>query len=153
MSMDNAFCGMGDSSFSDGEDTTSTTENRLRKRIEELEHAVQFLWDLIDDIDTASDIAKSDDVWYRKRVECLQGRRWTTGITTDGYDLDTTKLTGEKYQDTFKAADVAQEAGNSSKKQDLGSRNTIGGMLKDNDTGEVSEPTTTHISDFPEDLK
>jgi hypothetical protein len=48
---------------------------------------------------------------------------------------------------------VAQEVGNSSKKQNLGFRNTVGGMLKDNDTGKVSEPTTTDLSDFPEDLK
>jgi hypothetical protein len=48
---------------------------------------------------------------------------------------------------------AAQEAGNSSKKQNLGFRDTVGGMLKDNDTGEVSEPTTTDLSDFPEDLK
>jgi hypothetical protein len=33
-----------------------------------------------------------------------------------------------------------------------GPRNTIGGMLKDTDTGEVYEPLTTDLSDFPDDL-
>ena len=45
------------------------------------------LWDIIDEIDTTSDIAKENDEWYRKRVEHLQKRRWETGITTDGYNL------------------------------------------------------------------
>ena len=83
---------------------------KLSTRITELEGAVKFLWALIDDIDTASDIAKSDDVWYRKRVECLQSKRWATGITTDGYVLDTAKLTDKKYQDTFDAADRRRES-------------------------------------------
>jgi len=49
---------------------------------------IEFLWKIIDDIDTASDMAKGDDEWYRKRVEHLQSKRWHSGITTDGYDLD-----------------------------------------------------------------
>jgi len=48
---------------------------------------IEFLWQIIDDIDTASDWAKSNDVAYRKAVEKIQKRRWETGITTDGYTL------------------------------------------------------------------
>jgi hypothetical protein len=49
--------------------------------------ALQTLWDILDDIDTASDMAKENDAWYRKRVEALQKKRWDTTITTDGYKL------------------------------------------------------------------
>jgi hypothetical protein len=35
----------------------------------------EFLWDLLDDIDTASDIARSDDRGYRAMVEKIQRRR------------------------------------------------------------------------------
>lgn len=44
---------------------------------------VDALWGIIDDIDTASDVAKG----YRKIVERLQAKRWETGITTDGQKL------------------------------------------------------------------
>ena len=49
--------------------------------------ALETLWDILDDIDTASDMAKENDAWYRKRVEALQKKRWDTTITTDGYKL------------------------------------------------------------------
>ena len=49
--------------------------------------ALETLWDILDDIDTASDMAKENDAWYRKRVEALQKKRWDTMITTDGYKL------------------------------------------------------------------
>ena len=48
---------------------------------------IEKLWQIIDDIDTASDMAKGNDKWYRERVEALQKLRWDTGITTDGYEL------------------------------------------------------------------
>ena len=44
------------------------------------------LWKMLDDIDTASDIAKSNDVFYRKMVEEVQGRTHKI-LTSDGYDL------------------------------------------------------------------
>lgn len=50
------------------------------------EQAAQFLWKLLDDIDTASDIAKSDDKSYREMVEKIQRRRFEVG-TTDGYKV------------------------------------------------------------------
>ena len=45
-----------------------------------------ILWQLLDDIDTASDIAKSNDIFYRKMVEAAQKRRHQI-ITSDGYRL------------------------------------------------------------------
>jgi len=56
-----------------------------------LRKTVESLWQIIDDIDTMSDIAKSDDKFYRSRVEKYQKRRWKLGITCDGYKLFTTK--------------------------------------------------------------
>jgi hypothetical protein len=40
------------------------------------EKAARFLFDLLDDIDTASDRAKNDDKAYRVIVERLQRRRF-----------------------------------------------------------------------------
>ncbi len=45
--------------------------------------AAQFLWMLLDDIDTASDIAKGDNTAYRVMVERIQRRRFEVG-STDG---------------------------------------------------------------------
>ena len=59
----------------------------LRKAAEMALKALETLWDILDDIDTASDMAKENDTWYRKRVEALQKKRWDTMITTDGYKL------------------------------------------------------------------
>ncbi len=53
---------------------------------------IEYLWQIIDDIDTVSDIAKENDVVFRNMVEKLQKKRWDTGITTDGYKLDFTKM-------------------------------------------------------------
>ena len=59
----------------------------IRKAAEMALDALETLWDILDDIDTASDMAKENDAWYRKRVEALQKKRWDTMITTDGYKL------------------------------------------------------------------
>ena len=59
----------------------------LRQAAEMALEALETLWDILDDIDTASDMAKENDAWYRKRVEALQKKRWDTMITTDGYKL------------------------------------------------------------------
>lgn len=48
---------------------------------------VEFLFGLLDDIDTMDDLAKDNDVAYRAQVRRLQAKRWKTGITTDGYIL------------------------------------------------------------------
>jgi hypothetical protein len=61
--------------------------NDLCKAAEMALEALETLWDILDDIDTASDMAKENDAWYRKRVEALQKKRWDTMITTDGHKL------------------------------------------------------------------
>lgn len=65
-------------------------ENQLISECEDVEFlrkAVDELWQIIDDIDTMSDMAKSDDKFYRSRIEKYQQRRWKTGITCDGYNI------------------------------------------------------------------
>lgn len=52
----------------------------------------EFLWELLDNIDTAGDMAKGDDKLYRAIVERNQKRRWETGIKCDGYVLDLSSL-------------------------------------------------------------
>lgn len=49
--------------------------------------AATFLWDLLDDIDTAGDMAKGDDKLYRAIVERHQRRRFEVG-STDGHSLE-----------------------------------------------------------------
>ena len=39
------------------------------------EKAIYELWKIIDDIDTASDVAKNNDKFYRKLVEEYQAKR------------------------------------------------------------------------------
>jgi TRAP-type uncharacterized transport system substrate-binding protein len=48
---------------------------------------VKTLWNIIDEIDTYSDLAKDNDKLYRNLVEAEQNKRWETKIETDGYDL------------------------------------------------------------------
>lgn len=46
----------------------------------------QYLWGLLDDIDTAGDLAKGDDKLYRALVERYQRQRFLVG-STDGYTV------------------------------------------------------------------
>lgn len=48
--------------------------------------AAEFLFDLLDNIDTASDVAKGDDALYRSIVERIQRRRFEVA-DTDGYTV------------------------------------------------------------------
>lgn len=48
------------------------------------EAAARFLFDLLDDIDTAEDMAKADDAVYREIVKQLHRRRFEVA-DTDGY--------------------------------------------------------------------
>ena len=47
----------------------------------------EALWSLLDDIDTAGDMAKSDDKAYRAMVEKLQRRRCEYLESPDGHRL------------------------------------------------------------------
>lgn len=60
----------------------------LANRLTAAKKLIEFLWQIIDDIDTYGDMAKSDDKAFRAMVERRQKDRWKTGITTDGYTLD-----------------------------------------------------------------
>ena len=76
----------------------------LAKREEMAEgykQAATFLWGLLDDIDTAGDMAKADDKLYRAIVERHQRMRFNVG-STDGYSL-------ELKTDAMLAAAKAQE--------------------------------------------
>lgn len=63
---------------------------------QKLLNCIEFLWQIIDDIDTAGDLAKSDNLVFRQIVEKQQKRRWETGITSDGYTLDFSGLNDMK---------------------------------------------------------
>lgn len=47
----------------------------------------EFLFGLLDDIDTVSDMVKGNDKAYRDAVEKLQARRYECGISSDGHNL------------------------------------------------------------------
>ena len=64
----------------------------LESERDRLKEGLEYLWAIIDDIDTYGDMAKADDKLYRKLVERRQGDRWTIGVTSDGYKLDLSKL-------------------------------------------------------------
>lgn len=46
----------------------------------------EFLYGLLDDIDTANDQAKDDDAFFRKLVNSLHGKRFEVA-STDGYSV------------------------------------------------------------------
>lgn len=54
--------------------------------IEGLQKVVEKLYDLLDDIDTAGDIAKSNDRQYRNLVEQLQQKK-SNFVRSDGFKL------------------------------------------------------------------
>ena len=68
----------------------------ITKQRDELLATVEYLWNIIDDIDTYGDVAKSNDRLFRKLVERRQSDRWKTGITTDGYTLNYDAITSVK---------------------------------------------------------
>ena len=51
------------------------------------EQIARDLYDLLDDIDTADDLAKSDDKLYRALVRQAHAKRFKYA-TTDGYTVD-----------------------------------------------------------------
>ena len=70
-----------------------TKDKALRLALEALEK----LWNIIDDIDTYSDMAKADEKLYRSLVERRQRQRFEeTGISTDGYELHGGAITAIK---------------------------------------------------------
>lgn len=55
--------------------------------LEEAKAEAERLFQLLDDIDTVNDWARSNDSAYRAAVDRLQCKRWKGRITTDGYKL------------------------------------------------------------------
>jgi hypothetical protein len=85
-----------------------TKDEALRLALEALEK----LWDIIDDIDTYSDMAKADEKLYRTLVERRQRQRFEeTGISTDGYELHGGAITAIKAALEAKDEPVAWNAG------------------------------------------
>lgn len=64
----------------------------LEEERDRLKECLEYLWGIIDDIDTYGDMAKENDKLFRSLTERRQKDRWTTGITSDGYKLDLSKL-------------------------------------------------------------
>lgn len=60
--------------------------SELQDEIDRLHEVAIFLFGLLDDIDTASDEAKNNSEWYRKRVEHIHRRRFEV-METDGYTV------------------------------------------------------------------
>ena len=54
---------------------------------DELHTVAQYLYSLLDDIDTASDVAKSNDVYYRRMVEEIQAKKKHVVAYCDGYTV------------------------------------------------------------------
>jgi hypothetical protein len=127
-----------------------TPRHLLSIKIEQLETKIHDQWTLAGK--AVDDLTKErNQLQAQLQAQLKAVREYVIDQGSQPRATDRRELLAEKIRDGV--LEIVQEAGNSSEKQNLGSRNTIGGMLKDNDTGEVSEPTTTHISDFPEDLK
>lgn len=59
---------------------------KAQKETVRLHEIAMFLFDILDDIDTASDEAKNNHEWYRKRVEHLHRKRFEV-METDGYTV------------------------------------------------------------------
>jgi hypothetical protein len=55
--------------------------------LEKAKNIIEILWNIIDDIDTASDMFKNNNQIYRNYVERKVQERFTTGVKTDGYSL------------------------------------------------------------------
>ena len=61
--------------------------------IDLLRRQVEFLYDLLDDIDTADDQAKGDDALYRKIVQAAQRKKNQCGVCSeDGITLSVDRL-------------------------------------------------------------
>ena len=74
-------------------------ERGLLMELRRVERDREVLWDLLDDIDTASDAAKGNDALYRRMVERLQKKRAEVGESLDGHTI-TWKNTGKHFEAT-----------------------------------------------------
>ena len=51
------------------------------------ENMAKELWQLLDDIDTTDDVARSDDIAFRRKVRSISKRRNQHMYSADGYNL------------------------------------------------------------------
>lgn len=86
--------------------TTSTFEVRITDMakdaadtIDLLINQVKFLWGLLDDVDTAGDMAKSNDKAYRSLVEKIHPKRQQIA-ESDGYEIFIKDDTNEPLMDS-----------------------------------------------------
>lgn len=75
---------------------------------DEWEAVANFLWRLLDNIDTASDMAKDNDKAYRDYVEREQRKRFEVG-STDGYEV---RFSAEKFKDHSGGPNPTPQEGN-----------------------------------------
>lgn len=61
-----------------------TDENK----IETYEKVIEYLWQILDDIDNTSKIVKENNKRYRELVGFLHKKRWNTGIVSNENGLD-----------------------------------------------------------------
>lgn len=54
---------------------------------QELHDVAQYLYKLLDDIDTVTDVAKSNDAHYRRLVEGIQKKKAAVVESCDGYTV------------------------------------------------------------------
>jgi len=74
---------------------------------EEMHEVAQYLYKLLDDIDTVSDIAKSRDKLYRRMVENIQSAKGAVVQDCDGYTV-TFRVLPKVVEPTL--VDVARDA-------------------------------------------
>lgn len=67
-------------------DNPATKENLSKDDV------IKFLWNIIDDIDTYSDLAKANDRMYRNLVTSAQKKRWELPIIISDNEIDLSKL-------------------------------------------------------------
>lgn len=74
---------------------------------EEMHEVVQYLYKLLDDIDTCGDIAKNNDKLYRTMVEKIQSFKGLVVEDCDGYTV-TFKPVSKEIPQTY--VDMVREA-------------------------------------------
>jgi hypothetical protein len=62
------------------------SERTTARTLKEMEEIAQFLFELLDDMDTLDDAAKGDDGAFRRQAYLVQQRRWEVA-STDGYKV------------------------------------------------------------------
>ncbi len=87
---------LGDgTSFDIAKDILHKLDNRYRIPYDELHKVALYLYQIADDIDTVSDIAKGNDQAYRKMVTTIQKRKSNVLESCDGLTVVLKALSDE----------------------------------------------------------